>query len=111
MGRIYEEQYEATSSAEFATKAIEEYKKAYALDPKSQVIGGRLAEMYWKAQRIHDAVIEAQEILKRHPDKVQSGRLPGRIYLLNLRDVTAIEPPSRTASEANDPDGDINRRE
>src|SRR5207248_9934071 len=69
MGHIYEQQYEATSSADYATKAIEAYKKAYALDPKSQVIGERLAEMYWKAQRIHDAVAEAQEILKRDPDK------------------------------------------
>src|SRR5260370_13661197 len=62
MGHIYEQQYEATSSAEYATKAIDAYKKAYALDPKSQVIGERLAEMYWKAQRIHNAVTEAQEI-------------------------------------------------
>src|ERR1700756_251771 len=63
MGHIYEQQYEATSSAEYATKSIEAYKKAYALDPKSQVIGERLAEMYWKAQRIRDAVPEAQENL------------------------------------------------
>jgi len=77
MGHIYEQQYEATSSPEYATKAIESYKKAYALDPKSQVIGERLAEMYWKAQRIHDAVAEAQEILKRDPDNVQSRRLLG----------------------------------
>src|SRR6266403_1205495 len=76
-----EQQYEATSNAEYATKAIEAYKKAYALDPKSQVIGERLAEMYWKAQRIHDAVTEAQGILKRDPDNVQSRRLLGRIYL------------------------------
>src|SRR2546429_9502150 len=81
MGHIYEQQYEATSNAEYATKAIEAYKKAYALDPKSQVIGERLAEMYWKAQRIHDAVAEAQEILKRDPDNVQSRRLFGGIYL------------------------------
>src|SRR6202790_2713957 len=46
MGHIYEQQYEATSNAEYATKAIEAYKKAYVLDPKSQVIGERLAEMY-----------------------------------------------------------------
>src|SRR5882672_1753389 len=38
IGHIYEQQYEATSSAEYATKSIEAYKKAYALDPKSQVI-------------------------------------------------------------------------
>src|SRR5258707_13927923 len=89
MGHIYEQQYEATSSAEYATKAIEAYKKAYALDPKSQVIGERLAEMYWKAQRIHDAVTEAQGILKRDPDNVQSRRLLGRIYLWSLGDVRA----------------------
>src|SRR5258706_13508948 len=71
MGHIYEQQYEATSNAEYATKSIEAYKKAYALDPKSQGIGERLGEMYWKAQRIHDAVAEAQEILKRDPDNGQ----------------------------------------
>ena len=51
MGHIYEQQYENTSRAEYATQAIDFYKKAYALDPKSPVIGERLAEMYWKAQR------------------------------------------------------------
>src|SRR6266849_4122858 len=100
MGHIYEQQYEATSSAEFATKAIEAYKKAYALDPKSQVIGERLAEMYWKAQRIHDAVAEAQEILKRDPDNVQSRRLLGRIYLRSLGDVSASNGQPETVSRA-----------
>ena len=57
-----------------AAQAIDFYKKAYALDPKSPVIGERLAEMYWKAQRTRDAVTEAQEILKRHPDDAPGGR-------------------------------------
>ena len=48
MGHIAEKQYEETSRSEYATQAIEYYKKAYALDPKSPVIGERLAEMYWK---------------------------------------------------------------
>src|SRR5438477_467072 len=100
MGHIYEQQYEATSNAEFATKSIEAYKKAYALDPKSQVIGERLAEMYWKAQRIHDAVAEAQEILKRDPDNVQSRRLLGRIYLRSLGDVSVSSGQSETVSRA-----------
>ena len=77
MGHIYEQQYEATSTAEYATKAIEAYKKAYALDPKSPVIGERLAEMYWKAQRTKEAENEAKEILRRNPDDVQSRRLLG----------------------------------
>jgi Flp pilus assembly protein TadD len=88
MGHIYEQQYEATSKAEYATQAIDAYKKAYALDPKSPVIGERLAEMYWKAQRIRDAVNEAQEILKRDPSDVQSRRLLGRIYLRSLGDLS-----------------------
>src|SRR5882672_1870442 len=109
IGHIYEQQYEATSSAEYATKSIEAYKKAYALDPKSQVIGERLAEMYWKAQRIHEAVIEAQEILKRDPDNVQSRRLLGRIYLRSLGDVNASNAQSETVSRAIEQYREINR--
>ena len=89
MGHIYEQQYENTSKPEFATQAIEFYKKAYALDPKSGVIGERLAEMYWKAQRVRDAVAEAQEILKRDPNDVQTRRLLARIYLRSLGDLNA----------------------
>src|ERR1700685_3610806 len=84
MGHVYEQQYENTSKAEYATQAIEFYKKAYALDPKSPVIGERLAEMYWKAQRVRDAVAEAQEILKRDPNDVPTRRLLARIYLRSL---------------------------
>ncbi len=109
IGHIYEQQYEATSSAEYATKSIEAYKKAYALDPKSQVIGERLAEMYWKAQRIHDAVVEAQEILKRDPDNVQSRRLLGRIYLRSLGDVSASNAQSETVGKAIEQYREINR--
>ncbi len=109
MGHIYEQQYEATSNAEYATKSIEAYKKAYAFDPKSQVIGERLAEMYWKAQRIHDAVAEAQEILKRDPDNVQSRRLLGRIYLRSLGDVSASNGQSETVSKAIEQYREINR--
>ncbi|HET9994166.1 MAG TPA: tetratricopeptide repeat protein [Candidatus Acidoferrum sp.] len=100
MGHIYEQQYEATSSPEYATKAIEAYKKAYALDPKSPVIGERLAEMYWKAQRTHEAVAEAQEILKREPDNVPSRRLLGRIYLRSLGDVNSGNGQSEMVSKA-----------
>jgi Flp pilus assembly protein TadD len=100
MGHIYEQQYEATSKADYATKAIEAYKKAYALDPKSPVIGERLAEMYWKAQRIKEAVNEAQEILKRDPDDVQSRRLLGRIYLRSLGDLSTGTNQSDAVNKA-----------
>ena len=87
IGHFYEQEFESTSSSEYATQAIEAYKKAYALDPKSPIIGERLAEMYWKAQRIHEAVTEAQDILKRDPNNVQTRRLLGRIYLRSLGDL------------------------
>jgi tetratricopeptide (TPR) repeat protein len=100
MGHIYEQQYEATSRAEYATSAIEAYKKAYALDPKSPIIGERLAEMYWKAQRIKEAVVEAQELLKRNPEDVQSRRLLGRIYLRSLGDLSSGNGQTETVNRA-----------
>jgi tetratricopeptide (TPR) repeat protein len=100
MGHIYEQQYENTSKPEYASQAIDFYKKAYALDPKSPVIGERLAEMYWKGQRTHDAIAEAQEILKRHPDDVPTRRLLARIYLRSLGDLSAGVGQSEVAGKA-----------
>jgi tetratricopeptide (TPR) repeat protein len=100
MGHIYEQQYETTSKPEFATQAIDAYKKAYALDPKSPVIGERLAEMYWKAQRTHEAVAEAQALLKRDPNDIQSRRLLGRIYLRSLGDFSVGNGQSEVVGRA-----------
>ena len=97
MGHIAEQMYESTSRSEYATQAIEYYKKAYALDPSSAVIGERLAEMYWKAQRLHEAIEEAQQILKRDPDNLATRRLLGRIYLRSLGGASAAAPPGGSA--------------
>src|SRR5258708_15322157 len=56
--------------------------------------------MYWKAPRTHDAVAEAQEILKRHPDDVPTRRLLGRIYLRSLGDLNAGVGQSEVAGKA-----------
>jgi tetratricopeptide (TPR) repeat protein len=87
MGHIYEQQYEQTGAGEYATRAIDAYKKAYALDPQSPIIGERLAEMYWKAQRIHDAVTEANQVLKRNPDDLPTHRLLALVYLRSMGDL------------------------
>jgi Flp pilus assembly protein TadD len=89
MGHLFEQQYETTNQPEYATQAIDAYKKAYALDPKSPVIGERLAEMYWKAQRVHEAELEAQELLQRDPNDLPTRRLLGRIYLRMLGNLTS----------------------
>ena len=100
MGHIFEQQYENTSKPEFASQAIDFYKKAYALDPKSPVIGERLAEMYWKAQRTREAVNGALEILKREPNDVPTRRLLARIYLRSLGDLSAGSGQSEVAGKA-----------
>ena len=100
MGHVYEQQFENTSKPDYATQAIDFYKKAYALDPKSPVIGERLAEMYWKARREHDAVVEAQEILKRDPNDVPTRRLLARIYIRSLGDLNASGGQSEVADHA-----------
>src|SRR5215467_208793 len=102
MGHIAEQQFEQTSRSEYATQAIEYYKKAYAQDPKSPVIGERLAEMYWKAQRVHDAELEAQALLKRDPNDAQTRRLLGHIYLRSLGNANEVigEGQSQTVNRA-----------
>jgi tetratricopeptide (TPR) repeat protein len=100
LGHIYEQEYETTSKPEYATQAIDAYKKAYALDPKSPVIGERLAEMYWKAQRTHEAVTEAQALLRRDPNDLQSRRLLGRIYLRSLGDFSVGNGQSEMVDRA-----------
>ena len=86
MGHFYEETYEDSGRSDDANQAIEFYRKAYSLDPKSAIIGERLAEMYYKAQRIRDAVLELQEIIKREPENLSARRLLGRIYVRNIGD-------------------------
>src|SRR5208282_2931769 len=102
LAHIYELQFEQTNQPDLASKAIDAYKKAYALDPQSPTIGERLAEMYWKAQRVRDAVNEANEILKHDPNDLPTHRLLARIYLRSLGDITgnASGAQSETVSKA-----------
>jgi Flp pilus assembly protein TadD len=100
MAHIYEQQFEQTGAGEYATRAIESYKKAYALDPQSPIIGERLAEMYWKAQRVRDAVSEANEVLKRNPDDLPTHRLLALVYLRSLGDINGSNVQGETIAKA-----------
>jgi tetratricopeptide (TPR) repeat protein len=84
MGHLYEQEYEESSKAADADKAIDYYKKAYALDPNSAAIGEELAEMYFVSQRSAEAITEVQNILKRDSNNVASRRLLARIYVRQL---------------------------
>src|SRR2546423_13419945 len=89
MADMYEEQVAMYGRSELANKAIEEYRLAIDADPTSEYLTSGLAELYAKTGRIKDAVIEAQDILKRDPNNLEAHKLLGRIYLRSLGDVQA----------------------
>ncbi|HYA97094.1 MAG TPA: tetratricopeptide repeat protein, partial [Methylomirabilota bacterium] len=100
MGHYAEQMFDASGQEEYATQALECYKKAFAADPASPAIGERLAEMYWKAQRLGDAIREANEVLSRRPDDLPTRRLLARIYLRSLGDLTATSGQSEALRNA-----------
>ena len=84
MGHLYEGEYRSSSQKEAADRAVEHYKRAYALDPSSAVIGEQLAEMYFISQQLREAVVEAQTVLRRDPANLSARRLLARIYIRSL---------------------------
>ena len=88
LAHMYEEQV-ANGRSELANKAIEEYRAAIDADPNSAYLTSGLAELYNKIGRIRDAVVEAQDLIKRNPNNLEARRLLGRIYLRSLGDMQA----------------------
>ena len=89
VAHMYEEQVAVYGRSELANKAIEEYRLAIDADPTSEYLTSALAELYAKTGRIRDAVMEAQDILKRDPGNLEAHKLLGRIYLRSLGDIQA----------------------
>lgn len=87
MAHIYEEQVAMYGRSDLANKAIDEYRQAIDSDPTSEYLTAGLAELYARTGRIRDAVLEAQDILKKDPNNLEAHRLLGRIYLRSLGDV------------------------
>ncbi len=87
LAHMYEEQVAVYGRSEMASKAIEEYRLAIEADPSSEYLTSGLAELYAKTGRIKDAVLEAQDILKRDPNNLEAHKLLGRIYLRSLGDM------------------------
>jgi len=87
VAHMYEDQFAVYNRSDLATKAIEEYRLAIDSDPTSEYLTSGLAELYAKTGRIRDAVLEAQDILKKDPNNLEAHKLLGRIYLRSLGDV------------------------
>jgi tetratricopeptide (TPR) repeat protein len=84
LAHLYEEQVTAYGRSELANKAMEEYRLAIEADPSSEFLTSGLAELYVKTGRIRDAVLQAQDIIKRD---LEAHKLLGRIYLRSLGDM------------------------
>jgi len=87
VAHMYEEQVTVYGRSDLANKAIEEYRLAIEADPGSEFLTSGLAELYVKTGRIRDAVLEAQDIIKRDPKNLEAHKLLGRIYLRSLGDM------------------------
>lgn len=87
MAHIYEELVTVYGRSDLAGKAIDEYRQAIDADPGSEYLTAGLAELYAKTGRIRDAVMEAQDILKRDPNNLEAHKLLGRIYLRSMGDI------------------------
>ena len=87
LAHMYEEQVAIYGRSDLANKAIEEYRLAIQADPTSEYLTASLAELYAKTGRIRDAVLEAQDIIKRDPNNLEAHKLLGRIYLRSLGDI------------------------
>ncbi len=89
LAHMYEEQVAVYGRSDLANKAIAEYRLAIEADPTSGYLTAGLAELYAKTGRIRDAVLEAQDILKRDANNLEAHKLLGRIYLRSLGDIQA----------------------
>lgn len=95
LAHTYEEMATTYGRPEYATRAIEEYKLALNADPVSPYLNNGLAELYFKTGRVRDAVLAAQDMIKKDPNSLEAHKLLGRIYLRSLGDVQNNAPSEK----------------
>ena len=87
LAHTYEDMAASTGRQDYATRAVEEYKAALNADPTSAFLNNGLAELYFRTGRVRDAILAAQDTLKRDPKNISAHKLLGRIYLHSLGDM------------------------
>ena len=87
LAHTYEDMAANTGRQDYATRAVEEYKLALNADPKSAYLNNGLAELYFRTGRVRDAIMTAQDTIKRDPKNIGAHKLLGRIYLHSLGDM------------------------
>ena len=87
LAHTYEDMAANTGRQDYATRAVEEYKLALNADPTSAFLNNGLAELYFRTGRVRDAILTAQDTIKRDPKNIAAHKLLGRIYLHSLGDM------------------------
>ncbi len=81
MGHLYAELAAAYGyRSEHVDKAIEHYKAAMKADPSAGFLSEELTDLYMQAGKLRDAVVEAEDLLKRDPQNIEARRMLARIY-------------------------------
>lgn len=80
----YEEMANTYGRAEYATRAVEEYKMALNADPNSTFLNNGLAELYYRTGRVKDAILTAEAQIAKDPNNLSAHKLLGNIYLRSL---------------------------
>ena len=84
LASVYEDDAISEGRTDEVGRAIEEYKLALNADPDSAELNDGLADLYFRAGRVHDAEVTARTLLKTSPNDIDAHKLLGRIYLRQL---------------------------
>ncbi len=102
LASVYEDDAISEGHSDEVNQAIEQYKLALDADPNSAELSDDLADLYFRADRVHDAQTTAITLLKSHPDDIDAHRLLGRIYLRQLGEGANGGAPSVSSSNVLD---------
>jgi tetratricopeptide (TPR) repeat protein len=87
MGHLYAELAGMYGNrGDYASQAIDHYKKAIAADPSAAFLSEELSDLYIQAGRINEAVTEAEAALKQNPNDVVTRRILARLYTRMIGD-------------------------
>ena len=92
LAHLYKEMAVTHNRKDDFARAIEEYKQAMQYDPGSAFLSAELADLYARTGRIREAVLQAEEVLRRDPNSLEARRLLGRIYLRVLEPSGGSQP-------------------
>ena len=80
LGYLYEQLAVEHMNREYLSRAVEEYRAAIKADPNSGLLRRQLIELFARANRLDDAVAEADKLLTENPEDLELLRQMGQIY-------------------------------